>query len=308
MSKPTITVLMPVFNAGDFLKPAIESILEQSFRDFEFLIINDGSTDKSRSVIESYASKDKRIVFLNRTANKGLVATLNQGLNKANGEYIARQDADDISRLDRLAKQAAFLRSNRETVIVGSSISVMDDEGQILHEHAVLLNDPELRQELLVRSPFAHGSVIFRRPAAIKCGLYDETLWPAEDYALWLKLSSLGELANLDEYLYIYREHGQGVSVSNKTRQEKMLQKVRQLAWQERLRLLPKKKIDLAAYKNLDMGEQRIGRIIDNTVFTAKEAWRHGQRPLALKIMAVLSGEKIAYKKAAGKIRRKVGR
>ena len=307
MSQPVVTVLMSVYNGQDYLAEAIDSILAQTFKDFEFLIIDDGSSDKSPAILKKYATRDKRIELLAQK-NQGLVPSLNRGIKEASGKYIARQDADDQSAPNRLAKQVKFLESNPNTVIVGSSIEVMDEASNILHRHAILLDDPELRQELLLRSPFAHGSVTFNRQSAIEAGLYDPASWPAEDYDLWLRLSKYGKLANLDEYLYIYREHGSGISVKNLELQQKKLKEVQDKAWKERSRLLPKKKIDLAAYKNLDMGELRIGRIIDNNVFISKSAWRCNQKTLALKNMSILAGDRVTYRKAAGKLKRKLNK
>lgn len=307
MSTPAVSVVMSVYNGERFLNEAVESILSQSFKDFEFIIIDDGSTDDSQKVLKKFAAADKRVKLITQK-NQGLVASLNRGIKEASGDYIARQDADDKSTPERLAKQIRFLEEHTATVIVGSSVHVMDGSGHILHQHAVLLNDPELRQELLIRSPFAHGSLMFKREEVIKAGLYDQASWPAEDYDLWLRLSEYGQLANLDEYLYIYREHDQGLSQKNLKVQEAKREAVQQKAWRQHGRLLPRKRIDLEAYKNLDMGQLRIERIIDNNVFISKQAWQHNQKSLALKNMAMLAGDKVTYRKAAGKLRRKVNK
>ncbi|HXY18121.1 MAG TPA: glycosyltransferase [Candidatus Nitrosopolaris sp.] len=305
MKSPAVSVVMAVYNGGDYLADAVESILNQTLDDFEFIIINDGSSDKSLELLTGYAKKDKRIKLLSQK-NQGLVASLNRGIKAAKGKYVARQDADDRSGPKRLEKQVWFLEAHPKVVVVGSGISIMDDKSRIVHRHAVLLDDPELRQELLVRSPFAHGTVMFRREAAVKAGLYDPGSWPAEDFDLWLRLSAYGQLANLDDSLYMYREHPSAISVKNARLQVEKLEAVRQKAWRERGRLLPKRKIDLSAYKNLNMGQLRIERIIDNNVMVSKLAWKHGQKNLALKNMAVLAGNKLVYKKAAGKLKRKI--
>jgi glycosyltransferase involved in cell wall biosynthesis len=303
MSQPKVTVVMSVYNDEPYLAEAVESILGQTFKNFEFLIVDDGSTDKSSAILKKYAAKDKRIRLLSQK-NRGLVASLNRSIKEAGSEYIARQDADDKSAPNRLVKQIEFLKANPDVVIVGSSISVIDENGKSLHQHAVLLNDLELREELLVRSPFAHGSVVFKRQAAIDAGLYNKASWPAEDYDFWLRLSDYGQLANFDACLYTYREHDQSISQKNLVLQHKKVKAIRELAWKEHSRLMPKKKIDLNHYKNLDMGQQRIERIIDNNVLVSKIAWRHGQKSLAMKNMLLLAGESIAYRKTAGKIKR----
>jgi glycosyltransferase involved in cell wall biosynthesis len=305
MKSPIVSVVMSVYNGGSYLADAIDSILQQSFTDFEFIIVNDGSSDDSTNIINSFAKKDQRIKVLEQE-NQGLVASLNRGIRESAGQYIARQDADDRSALERLAKQVAFLQQHPHVVIIGSGIQVMDNEGKILHQHKVLLKDPELRQELLIRSPFAHGSVVFKRQAAMDAGLYDAETWPAEDYDLWLRLSKYGELANLDECLYIYREHTAGISSQNAKIQKQKVAIIQHRAWQEHDRLASKQKVNLRTYKNLEMGQERIERIIDNSVSISKLAWTKGQKKLALKNISMLATERIAFKKAAGKIKRRI--
>jgi len=305
MKLPTVTVLMPVYNAELYLSVAVESILTQTLKDFEFLIINDGSADKSPEILKKYAAQDKRIKILAQE-NQGLVVSLNRGIKEASGKYIARQDADDKSAPDRLKKQVEFLKTHPKVVIAGSCISVIDEKSRIMYRHALLLNDPELRQELLVRSPFAHGSVIFEREIAIEAGLYQQSSWPTEDYDFWLRLSALGEMANLEEDLYLYREHKAGISKKNANLQIKKIESVRSRAWQQRSRLLPKRKINLDNYKSLNMGQERIERIVDNTVFVSKLAWGNNQKSLAFKNMSMLAGHRVTYKKAAGKIKRRI--
>jgi glycosyltransferase involved in cell wall biosynthesis len=307
MKTPAVSVVMSVYNGQLFLGQAIESVQNQSFSDFEFIIINDGSTDTSPKLLKTFAAKDQRIKLINQQ-NQGLVASLNRGIKQAKGKYIARQDADDASAPQRFEKQIDYLEAHPQAAVVGSSIEVMDNADKIMHRHAVLLNDAELRQELLVRSPFAHGSVMFRRQAAIDAGMYDQASWPAEDYDLWLRLSKFGQLANLDEYLYIYREHGQSISAENDQLQQRKLDEVRTKAWAERGRLLPKRQIKLSAYKALDMGQLRIERIFDNSVFISKAAWRNKQKSVAFKSLSQLAADPLAYRKAAGKLKRKAAK
>jgi glycosyltransferase involved in cell wall biosynthesis len=305
MKPPLVSVVMSVYNGQEYLADAIESILGQSYNDFEFIIIDDGSSDKSGSILKTYAGKDKRIKLLSQ-ANKGLVASLNRGMKTARGKYVARQDADDKSEPMRLEKQIKFLEDHQHIVIVGSSIHVMDEGGHIMHQHAVLLNDPELRQELLIRSPFAHGSVVFRRDEAVKAGLYDAESWPAEDYDLWLRLSRHGQLASLDSYLYIYREHGEGISAQNQKEQQSRVQAIQAKAWMEKDNLLSGPKPNLGSYAKLDMGQLRIQRIIDNSLFISSRAWQQDHRKLAMKNLLGLATNRYAYRKAAGRLKRKL--
>ncbi len=303
MTAPEISIVMPVYNAEPYLKEAIESILNQTYDNFEFIIINDGSNDKSLEIIKHY--KDSRIRFISRE-NRGLVLTLNEGIELAAGEYIVRQDADDRSTPNRLQLQLQYLKANQHTVLLGSSMDVMDESGAIKHRHAVLLNDPELRQELLVRSPFAHGSVIFQKKAAIESGLYRQQSWPAEDYDFWLRLSNYGKLANIDEALYVYREHSDSISNRQNTMQLAKTKEVHELAWLDRRRLISKQPINLRQYKTLDMGAQRIERIISNIQAVSRLALQKKDQRFALKNALLLARDPLSYRKMAGKIKRRI--
>lgn len=305
MRTAEVSIVMSVYNGEQYVHEAVESIMGQTFNDFEFIIINDGSTDKTSQILNSFVKKDTRINLIEQP-NKGLVPSLNRGIKVAKGIYIARQDADDRSEPNRLSKQVGFLNKYPETVVIGSNISVMDSQGKIMHRHAVLLNDPELRQELLIRSPFAHGSVVFKRQAAVEAGMYDEAMWPAEDYDLWLRLSQYGMLANLDEPLYVYREHDSSISNQMSSLQQTKTDEVQIKAWRRRQRLLPKHKMNINVYKNLEMGQSRIERILDNYLLIARRALVTGQGNLAVKDLLDLATHRIIYRKIAGKIKRRV--
>ncbi len=302
-SDAKVSVVMSVYNGENYVNEAVRSILNQTFTDFEFIIIDDGSTDKTPHILAGF--HDSRIKIITQN-NMGLVASLNTGIKQASGIYIARQDADDRSVPDRLEKQVRFMEAHPEVIITGSSICVMNNTGETTHQHAVLLHDPELRQELLVRSPFAHGSIMARRDALLKSGLYNLDFWPAEDYELWLRLSKFGKLANLDDYLYVYRENEVGISANNKSLQADKVEQIHELAWQERRRLIGHGRIKLTAYKNLDMGPARIERIIKNISGISHAAIQNSDRTFALKNAALLAGSSLTYRKIAGKLKRRV--
>lgn len=217
MKAPQLTVVMPVYNAERFLKESISSILNQSFSDFEFLIINDGSIDKSLGIIKGFAEKDKRIKVISR-ANKGLIPTLNEGLAAANGRFIARQDADDISLPSRLKKQMAFLQRNPDTGLLGTNIEVIDDQGKIVPRDIAnvdLLTKPDdLKLAEVFSNQFAHGSII-AKARLIKEAKYDSAYAHAEDYELWSRLSRKTKAANLKEPLYKWRLHKKSVTTSH---------------------------------------------------------------------------------------------
>jgi glycosyltransferase involved in cell wall biosynthesis len=216
--QPKVSVVMSVYNGEKYIKKAIESILCQTFRDFEFIIINDGSTDNTLKIISK--CKDSRIVLITRQ-NKGLVASLNEGIIKAKGEYIARQDADDYSDPERLEKQISKINKGKgNIVLIGTSMHYIGLNGNTIKDYYVLSGDSELRSELMIRNPFVHGSVIFKKQTAIQAGLYRKEFWPAEDYDLWQRLSGLGDVENLYEPLYYYRENNTGISNLNIELQE----------------------------------------------------------------------------------------
>lgn len=267
---PLVSVVMAVYNGESFLKDAVDSILSQTLNNFELLVINDGSSDKTKDILAGYS--DKRLRVYDQT-NKGLVVSLNRAVGLAKGRYIARQDADDLSSSGRLEKQLAFLEANPEVVIVGSSMSVIDDSGHKIHEHRVLLNDPELKQELLMRSPFAHGSVMFTKAAFVKAGGYKQDDWPAEDYGLWLHMANEGLFANIDEPLYAYRENMDSISSKNFDLQEQKKHILQEKAWRKHRQLQPKK-IDTATYVNLEMGQLRIERITHNLTSVLRKSLR----------------------------------
>ncbi len=292
---------MSVYNGASYLREAIDSVLAQTYSDFELIIIDDGSTDGTSKILKSY--KDARIKIITQP-NKGLVASLNRGIKTAKGKYIARQDADDRSEPTRFEKQVSLLNDKPKVVLVGSSMKVMDAKSKIVHEHSLLLNNSELRQELLVRSPFAHGSVMFRKDAATKAGPYKQQFWPSEDYEFWLRLSVLGELANIDEALYVYREHAGGISSANKALQQTKVNEVQTLAWHSK-NLLARKRIRLSTYRKLPKGYVRIERILANVRYVSRKASRERNFRFAIKNARLVVTSSLTYRKLAGGVRRR---
>lgn len=233
-SQPAISVLMPVYNAERYVAAAVESILGQTFGDFEFLITDDGSSDRSLQILKRYAAKDDRI-RLTSQPNAGLVKTLNQMLLNARSELIARMDADDISLPDRLAHQIEFLRLHPEVVCVGGAQDYIDEAGRVLNHMLLGEQDDEVQRFALAgMTPINHPSAMFRRDAVLQVGGYDESFYPSEDLDLWLRLGEIGKLANLPETVLKYRQHMH--SISERQQQEQTYQKQRacEAAWQRR--------------------------------------------------------------------------
>jgi glycosyltransferase involved in cell wall biosynthesis len=202
---PLISVLFPVYNGGVYLEDAVQSILCQTYENIELIIINDGSFDNSVSIIQKF--KDHRIQLYNQT-NQGLAATLNRAIKLAKGEFLARQDADDISFPERFEKQVAFLKSYPSVGMVGTWAEIWDKNKKTKRSHKHPSENLILKFELLFDSPFVHSSMMIRKNVFDKIGLYstDRLRQPPEDYELWCRVAREFEVANIPEILHIYRE------------------------------------------------------------------------------------------------------
>jgi len=223
-TRPTVSIVLPVYNGEDYLKESINSILGQTYKDFELVIINDGSTDTSQKIIDSF--NDLRIVKI-KQANMGLVATLNIGISKARGKFIARQDADDISQPLRLQRQVEMMHKYFDLAAVGTMATVIDGKGRATDQYDYPKSDAALRLALFSYNPIVHGSMMIRSATLKVVGVYDPSTYPAEDYDLWRRLVRHGKIMNIDERLYSYRRHEGGVSLSNQDRQTEELLNVR---------------------------------------------------------------------------------
>lgn len=220
---PKISVLMPVYNTEEiFLKDAIESILNQTFTDFEFLIINDGSTNNSEGVILSY--NDERIKYIKNEQNLGLIKTLNKGLDLANGEYIARMDSDDISLPERFEKQVKFLDENPEIGILGTWCEWFPKQRVM---KSFTENEKIKECLLIMHNEIGHPTVMIRKSLKDKFNIrYDENALYVEDYALWLSLIDKVGFANIPEVLLKYRRHSNSICKNNKIKQNLNCQKI----------------------------------------------------------------------------------
>jgi len=220
MSK--VTVLMPVYNAELYIRKAIDSIINQTFDDFEFLIFNDGSTDSSADIIRSYT--DKRIKFCDSHQNQGHVYHLNHGIEIATGEYIARMDADDISLPTRLKEQVNFMDRSPNVGICGTWFKFINSSYIVKHP----TDDSQIRLALLNNCAIGHPTVMLRTGLLRRFNLrYDLSLVPAEDYLMWVKLTQHCKLANIPKVLLEYRIHSYQISSARKSDQEKKAELVR---------------------------------------------------------------------------------
>lgn len=233
---PKVSVVMATFNAREYLREAIESILNQTFKDFEFLIIDDGSTDDTVEIIKSYS--DPRIVFHQRT-HQGLISTLNYGIKVAEGEYVARMDADDISEPKRFELEVKFLDGHPDHALVGTTTQVIDTAGRTITVSVEPLRHSDLVLGLLVRNVFAHGSVMIRRHALTKVGGYSSDAIHAEDYDLWTRIAQYYKVANLPQPLFKWRLNPCGVSVTRSKIQRETVERIKTREWKSYLNKHP---------------------------------------------------------------------
>lgn len=212
MTTPTVSVVMSVFNNEQFLADAVESILNQSFSDFEFIVINDGSTDGSRDVLESYQERDSRIQSHNQ-GNLGLIASLNKGCSLARGKYIARMDGDDIAVRDRFRWQVDFLDHHPSVGILGGALENIDVSGRVFRTCLYPLDDKAIRLAMnRLEASFCHPATMMRRDAYIAVGGYRSAFVAAEDFDLWLRMGKHSQLANLEAVILRYRIHSSQIS------------------------------------------------------------------------------------------------
>jgi glycosyltransferase involved in cell wall biosynthesis len=204
MPSPAVSVVMPAFNAATFLDEAVQSILDQTFRDFEFIIVDDGSTDDTARILQKYTYADDRVKVY-RQENQGMIAALNRGCRMAQGQFIARMDADDISLPHRLERQLEFLKGHPEIGIVGTRASKIDEEGSIIGEWHLPSNPKVLKWTLFFRVCVIHPTVLMRREILAKSNFYRSEAIYADDWDLWLRASAIAEFGNTPEILFKYR-------------------------------------------------------------------------------------------------------
>ena len=205
---PAVSVVMPVFNTERYVAHAVKSVLGQTFEDFEFIILDDGSSDSSVHIIQEYAEGDDRVRFF-PLEHQGYVSLLRRGLNHCRGEFVARMDSDDISTPDRFEKQVAFMRANPEIVAVGSRVVLIDPYGSQFEQPGHKTTHEDIEAELLkgVGWAIVHPTAMMRRDALMKVGGYREDLAVSEDLDLFLRLAEVGKLTNLPDVLLRYRQH-----------------------------------------------------------------------------------------------------
>jgi len=219
MKNPQVTVLLPVYNASRYLREAVDSILKQTFKDFELLIINDGSYDDSAEILAFYS--DSRIRIINHVQNLGLIKTLNEGFEIARGEYIVRMDADDVSLPTRIEKQVNFMNTSTHVALAGTWFKDIDGKIGIAKTPT---KHEALKSQFFFSCALAHPTIIIRKNIFLENNLFYNSSFPhAEDYELWVRVSRLFKVANIPEVLLNYRFHeGQVSNEHNQTQRDSM--------------------------------------------------------------------------------------
>jgi glycosyltransferase involved in cell wall biosynthesis len=200
-----VSVIMPVYNTETFLRPAVESILNQTYRDFEFIIVDDQSRDRCPEILRAYARRDQRIRLLRNPTNLKLSRTLNRAIEASRGEYLVRMDSDDVSEPDRIAKQVAYLDAHPEVGVAGGAMDIIDGQDRVIGVRRYFTTDQQIRAHLFRYSPFSHPTIVLRKTVLVQAGLYDPAFNPAEDYELYFRLGRLAKFGNLPDTLLRYR-------------------------------------------------------------------------------------------------------
>lgn len=271
---PKISVVMSVYNGEKYLREAIESVLNQTFTDFEFIIINDGSTDRSLEIIQSY--DDDRIVLINQE-NTGLAKALNNGIGISRSDFIARMDADDIAYPQRIQKQYKFLLSNPDYIIVGSNAKTIDKDGYFVRNSNIVTTDEEMKG-MLPNTPFIHPSVMFKKKIFYEAGKYPEYMINfGEDLVLFNRMAKYGKFANIPEKLLQYRI----VPTANSTRDSKISERFNKIL----SKAIEHNKIsddDFAYLKTITSNRNSKERLANYHLYLAKKyLWNNYQPKLA---------------------------
>ncbi|MDD5433307.1 MAG: glycosyltransferase [Candidatus Pacebacteria bacterium] len=226
---PKISVVMASHNGEEFIKQAIDSVLSQSFADFEFLIVDDGSTDLTGIILNEYKERDQRVKIITNPQCLGLTKSLNIAIGQAQGEFIARMDDDDISMPKRFAVQSELLDKNPQVVLCGTLGFIINEKGETIAEKNLAISYSEIKNRLLFNNQFIHSSLMIRKSILDQEGYYNEKFKKAQDYELVLRLGRKCQIVNLPERLIKWRKIPTSISHKNKE-QKKFAIKARWLA------------------------------------------------------------------------------
>ena len=272
---------MPVYNGEKYLKEAIDSILNQTYGDFEFIILNDGSTDRTEEIILSY--DDPRIVYVKNEENLQIVKTLNKGIDLAKGKYIARMDADDISLPERFKKQVNYLENNKNIDICGTFIKHFGAKSRI-QEYPIFNED--IKVNLLFNAALAHPTVMVKKSCFLK-NKYDDLYNQAEDYALWVNMIGEYRFMNIPEVLLLYRNHQKQTDKNKQMANANEVRKVVLESYGEEIddediwvlnqiatyRYVPVRKVEKLYFKLIEMNKQKYDTLLLKKELVRRYRW-----------------------------------
>jgi len=228
---PLVSVVMPAYNAEKYLSEAIESILNQTFKDFEFIIIDDGSTDRTWEIIQEFSKKDKRIIALKNEKNLNIAESRNRGVEVARGSYIATMDSDDVAIPDRLNYQYSFLESNSDIAVSIGNINVINEKGVFQYFREYPITDSQIRSKVYRFNPFPNPTVMCRRAVYEKIGKYSNEYVPIDDFEFWLRTGKVFKFGNCGETVLNYRIVTSSASHSKIRKTEQITFKLRWKAY-----------------------------------------------------------------------------
>lgn len=227
MEKPKVSVIMAVYNGAESLKDSVLSVLNQTYKNFEFVIVNDGSTDNAGVILQELAKGDNRIKIFNNIGNIGLTKSLNRGIRESVGEYIARLDCGDLCSLERLEKEVHFLDNNQDIGLVGSWMQIINVEGKVIKEVKYPIEDKQIKKDLIKYNPFVHSSIMFRREVGAKVGFYSEDYYYSQDYNFYFKIFPFTKFANIPEFLVKYLRYPGSITETKNREQMRFANKAR---------------------------------------------------------------------------------
>ncbi len=224
MKKPLVSVIIPVYNGQSYLKETVLSVEKSNYKNFEVLLVDDGSKDKSKVICFKLKKKYKNIRVFSFKKNRGLSNILNYAVLKAKGKYIARINQDDLMVANRIFSQVYFLENNPDHVLVGGNLKLINEKGKSIDILSYPQNDQEIRNNWLYLNAFADPAVMYRKKTFLKVGNYDQDFYPADDYHLWFRMGQVGKIANLNHVVTKFRVHEKAATV---TLHKKMIESTR---------------------------------------------------------------------------------
>lgn len=214
---PEVSIIIITYNRDRYIGEAIESVLAQSFGDWELIVVDDASTDDTPAIVSDYLKKDGRIRYFRNETNWKIPRSRNRGFKEARGKYVAVLDSDDSwADGDKLKKQVEFLKNHPDYALIGGGAIMIDENGREIRRWLNPLTDAEIRRKILFQNPFVHSGVLYFKKAALESGGYDENLAVSEDYDLWLKIGKKWKFANLSDYVAKYRVYSREQSGSSR--------------------------------------------------------------------------------------------